>query len=396
MGSSAADSATSSVVAAESTRRSLPDVSSRLRVAIDATPLMNRRTGVGVMTAALFDQLARSKAFDLHGYVVSARARSRYQAAMPDRVKPLRLVWPARLSHRMWQRSEWPRLPGTWDVVHGTNYVVPPTGSGARLVTVHDLTAWRFPQLVDRHSRAYPALLRRAINGGAEVHCVSNAIAREVIDELGVAPESVHVVPNGFDPVPPGDPAAARRLIGAPYVLAVGTIEPRKDYVGLVRAMASVWVEHPETKLVIVGGDGWGVDEFERAVRDSNAEGRVVRPGFISEGNKADLMAGAELLAYPSVYEGFGLPVLEAMNIGLPVVATAVDAVAEVAADAAHLVPPGDHDRLAAALITVLTDTQRRAELIAAGRRRSVFFSWDRAGAAMIGLYRELAERSPS
>ena len=277
--------------------------------------------------------------------------------------------------------------------MHGTNYVVPPVRSGVRLVTVHDLTAWRFPELVDDHSRAYPALLRRAVDGGAHVHCVSQAVSREVVGDLGIDPAIVHVIPNGFDPVAPGDAAAARQRIGRPYVLSIGTIEPRKDYVGLVRAMAAVWDEHPDVKLVIVGGDGWGVEAFEAAVRQSGAEERVLRVGYVSDGDKADLLAGAEMLVYPSVYEGFGLPVLEAMDRSLPVVATAVDAVTEVAGDAAELVTPGDLDGLADAIITVLTDDEHRDRLVAAGRCRSTAFSWDFTGTAMLDLYRELADR---
>ncbi|MDH3299856.1 MAG: glycosyltransferase family 4 protein [Acidimicrobiia bacterium] len=387
MGPSAADPTT------EPMRRRPPAGTTRLRVAIDATPLMNRRTGVGVVTAALFAELERSGELDLHGYVVSWRARDRYRTAMPGGVTPLRLAWPARLAHRTWQRMETPRLAGAWDLVHGTNYVVPPVRSGARLVTVHDLTAWRFPELVDHHSRAYPALLRKAVTGGTHIHCVSDAVGREVVGELGVPPELVHVVPNGFDPVEPGDGEAARRRIDGPYILAVGTIEPRKDYAGLVRAMPAVWADHPGLKLVIVGGDGWGTEAFESAVRSAGAENRVLRVGYVSDGDKADLMAGAEMLVYPSVYEGFGLPVLEAMDHGLPVVATAVDAVVEVAGDGAELVAPGDVEQLSAAISAVLTDDRRRKRLIAAGRRRAADFSWDRTGAAMLDLYRELAVR---
>jgi len=352
---------------------------------------MNRRTGVGVMTGALFSELGRTETFELHGYVVSWRARDHYRTAMPRGVTPLRLAWPARLAHRTWQRIDTPRLPGAWDVVHGTNYVVPPVRSGTRLVTVHDLTAWRFPELVDDHSRAYPALLRRAVDGGCHVHCVSEAVGREVVGELGIDPGIVHVIPNGFDPVASGSAAAARQRVGGPYVLSIGTIEPRKDYVGLIRAMAAVWAEHPEVKLVIVGGDGWGVKAFEAAVRDSGAAERILRVGYVTDDDKADLMAGAEMLVYPSVYEGFGLPVLEAMDRGLPVVATAVDAVTEVAGDGAELVTPGDLDGLASAVIAVLTDDERRDRLVTAGRRRAAAFSWNRTGQAMLDLYRDLA-----
>ncbi len=364
-----------------------------LRVALDATPLMNRRTGVGAVTAALFRHIGRSDDIDLHGYVVSWRARNRYREMMPDGVAALRMPWPARLTHRLWQRTDHPRLRGSFDVVHGTNYVVPPTRRGTRLLTVHDLTAWRFPTLVDHHSRANPALFGRAVAGGASIHCVSNAVGREVIEELGVPADRVHVIPNGFDPVGSGDATAARTRIGGPYVLAVGTVEPRKDYVGLVRAMTAVWEDHQDLRLVIVGGDGWGIDEFNDVVRTTGSADRIVRPGYVTEAEKADLIAGAELLAYPSVYEGFGLPVLEAMAAGLPVVATAVDAVAEVAGDAAALVAPGDPGELGEAIRSVLTDTGRRSTLIAAGRARATEYSWDRTGDAMIGLYRDLADR---
>jgi len=387
MGPSAADPTTIS------TRASAPSTTAQLRVAVDATPLMNRPTGVGVMTAALFAQLERCDDIDLHGYVVSGRARNRYRRLMPDGVKPLRLAWPARLAHQAWQHAEWPRLRGTWDVVHGTNYVVPPVHVGARLITVHDLTAWRFPELVDRHSRGYPTLLRRAVAAGAEIHCVSQAVGREVAAELDIASELIHVVPNGFSPVRPGSGSTGRQRIVAPYVLAIGTIEPRKDYVGLLKAMTDVWIDHPKLKLVIVGGDGWGVEEFDTAVVDTKAGDRVVRVGYVSEQDKADLMAGAELLVYPSVYEGFGLPVLEAMDSGLPVVATAADAVVEVAGGAAELVAPGDPDQLAATISLVLTDDERRERLITAGRERVADFSWERTGSAMIDLYRDLARR---
>lgn len=364
-----------------------------VRVAVDATPLLNRRTGVGAMTAALFERYARSDDIDLSGYVVSWRARRRYREAVPGGATPVRLPWPARMVHLTWQRSDLPRLRGAYDVVHGTNYTVPPTRNAARLVTVHDLTAWRFPELVDRHSLANPRLLQQAVAGGAAVHCVSAAVGREVVEDLGVDAERVHVIANGFDPVDPGDADAARRRIGAPYILSIGTIEPRKDYLGLIHAMRDVWAEHPDVKVVIVGGDGWGVDAFDDAVRAAGVGDRVVRAGYVSAQEKADLVAGAELLAYPSVYEGFGLPVLEAMGAGLPVVTTAVPAVVEVAGDAAVIVAPGDRGGLADAIASVLADSARRTELIAAGRTRVRRFSWDRAASELAELYRSLADR---
>ncbi|MDH3292950.1 MAG: glycosyltransferase family 4 protein [Acidimicrobiia bacterium] len=361
-----------------------------VRVAVDATPLLGPRTGIGQVVAALTTRLASNPAIDLTGYVVSWRARD-YQAALPGNANGLRLRWPARLCHRTWRRFDTPKLNGRFDVVHGTNYVVPPTIGGATLVSVHDLTSWWFPELVDSYSRANPELVQRAIDRGAHVQTGAHAVARELSSELDVEPERIHVVVNGFDRLLPGDAQRGRQHVGAPYVLAIGTIEPRKDYVGLVEAMAEVWSLHPEVRLAIVGGNGWGVDDFAAAVGRLQAQDRVIRCGYVSEQVKADLIAGAELLAYPSVYEGFGLPVLEAMDGGLPVVTTRVPAIAEVVGDAAVLVPVQAPTELAGAIVTVLEGDQLRADLRAKGHQRCRQFSWDRAAAEYAVLYQRLA-----
>ena len=174
-----------------------------------------------------------------------------------------------------------------------------------------------------------------------------------MIDSLPVAADRVHVIRNGLDSAEPGDGELGRSLIGSPYVLAIGTIEPRKDYIGLLKAMQQLWRDDSDLRLVIVGAAGWGSDEFEAAVQRAGADDRVVRPGYVDAKTKADLLAGAELLAFPSVYEGFGLPVLEAMQAGVPVVSTLVPAIEEVAAGAALLVPPGHPDELAEAMSSV-------------------------------------------
>jgi glycosyltransferase involved in cell wall biosynthesis len=363
-----------------------------VRVAFDATPLLGPRTGIGVLVAALARRLAVDETVDLTGYVVSWRAGD-YRAALPGGCGALRMRLPARVCHRLWRHVDRPRLSRGFDVVHGTNYVVPPPrGTDAvSLVSVHDLTPWRYPELVDRYSRANPRLLQRALDRGAHIHTGAHAVAEEIRTELGVDPDRVHVVVNGFDRNPPGDGVSGRSLIGAPYVLAIGTIEPRKDYVGLLGAMTEVWAVHPGVRVAIVGGDGWGVDEFNQTVRRLGVGERLVRCGYVSQQTKADLIAGAELLAYPSVYEGFGLPVLEAMDAGLPVVSTRVPAIAEVAGDAAVLVPSRSPTDLAQGIIGVLDDDQLRADLRRRGRLRSGRFSWDTAAAELADLYRRLA-----
>jgi glycosyltransferase involved in cell wall biosynthesis len=323
------------------------------------------------------------------GLAVTWRGRSRLAAVVPAgwATRPSR--WPARPSHAAWRLLGWPRLAG-FDLVHGPNYIVPPLAGGVGLVTVHDLTAWRYPDLVNRFCRHYPDHLRRAVDAGGHVHAVSAFVGRELVDELGLPDERVHVVPNGFDAGLVGDPDRGRARIGRPYVLAVGTIEPRKDHPTLVEAMAAVWTSLPDVELVIVGADGWGTAMLDRALDRFDPRRRVIRMGYVDPQTKADLLAGALAMAYPSLYEGFGLPVLEAMAAGVPVVTTNAGAIPEVAGRAAVLVEPRDPGALAGALLSVLEDDVVRGRLVSAGRERVTHFDWDRSAVALHQLYRRL------
>jgi glycosyltransferase involved in cell wall biosynthesis len=193
---------------------------------------------------------------------------------------------------------------------------------------------------------------------------------------------------------PPAGTAARR---SAPYLLALGAVEPRKDLPTLVKAFSEVARAHCDLELVVAGPDGWGAPAFAAAVAASEAASRVVRVGYLDDRERRQLLHGAVALAYPSLYEGFGFPPLEAMGAGVPVVATACGAVPEVVGPAALLVPPGDVAALAKALASVVEDAGLRAELIDAGRARVALFTWASAAASMIELYDAAAsDRSKS
>jgi len=370
-------------------------------VGIEAIPLLVVRTGVGTMTRAVVDRLAADPGLDLSAILISLRGRSRLAAELPAGVGLRAVPFPARLAHRLWLRGDPPALGG-FDVIHGPNFVVPPAAGGLRsrgrlraaeLLTIHDFGPWHYPGLVNDTARGYPRLVARALERGAHVHTVSAFVGAEAADILGIGSERIHVIPNGFEAGPAGDPARGRALAGGPrYVLAVGTIEPRKDLPTLVEAMGRLWAEGHDTHLVLAGPDGWGTPDLDQAVARTGAAHLVRRLGYVSDPERADLLAGAACLAYPSRYEGFGLPPLEAMAQDTPVVATSIGAVTEVCGDAALLVPPGDSDALAQALATVLTDDAVAARLVAAGRERPPLFSWDRTAADLGALYRHLAD----
>jgi glycosyltransferase involved in cell wall biosynthesis len=258
-------------------------------------------------------------------------------------------------------------------------------------MTVHDLTFIRYPELCTRDTLQYPNLIRRALRRGAHVHAVSAFVAEEVMDVFAVEADRVHVVANGVDVVEAGDAAAGHRLAGGDrYVLALGTIEPRKDFPLLVAAFDEIASSDADVRLVIAGQDGWGRDALEAALARAHHRDRVIRTGFVSDRDRADLLAGATVFAYPSRYEGFGLPPLEAMAAGTAVVTTRTGALPEVLADAAAFVDPGDHDALAATLADLLDDTARRNELVVKGHTRAATYSWDACAEGVIHLYQRL------
>ncbi len=371
-----------------------------MRVALDATPLLGFPTGVGAFCQGALSALATQPGVEVHAYAVSWRRRHGIEGRLPASVPATSRPMPARPLHALWRRVDLPPLEwfvGSMDVVHGTNFVVPPTSHAAAVVSVHDLTPVHHPELCNAATLAYPSLIRRALRRGAWVHADSAFVAAEVCEAFGAPAERVRVVAPGIPELPrptDGDVAAARARLPAGtgrYVLAVGTAEPRKDLPGLVRAFAEVARRHDDVALVLAGPPGWGEDALAAAVAASRARTHVVRTGWVEPGELAALMAGAAVLAYPSLYEGFGFPPLQAMRAGVPVVATGAGSLPEVLGEAALLVPAGDEPALSAALDTVLRDEAARQRLVAAGAVRAEAYTWARCGAGLEGLYRDAA-----
>ena len=362
-----------------------------MRLALDGTPLLGFRSGVGEVVAGIGPELARRPEVELVVYALTLRGRHDLAARIPPGTRSATRAYPARLVRQAWLRSEFPiieRWTGPVDVVHATNYVAPPTNAG-EVVSVYDLGFLRYPDFVAADALDYPELLRRAVRRGAWIHTTSDFVRDEVVAAFPVPAERVVRVYPGVPPVHGGDATHGHALAdSARYVLAVGTIEPRKNYPVLVRAFDALAAEDPDVRLVVAGQRGWGSDEFDAALTAARHRDRVHTPGYVSADDRADLLAGASVLAFPSHYEGFGFPPLEAMAAGIPVVASRAGAVPEVVGDAARLVDPDDADALADALHAVLTDETTRRDLVARGRARHDAFSWVQTVDELLDLYR--------
>jgi glycosyltransferase involved in cell wall biosynthesis len=261
-------------------------------------------------------------------------------------------------------------------------YVIPPLYRGQAVVTVQDLSFERHPELMSPRDRFYfRTFVRRSVRRAARVLTGSEQTRRDLVDRYGLAPGRVVVTPYGLDPVyGPEGPAPEN----GEYALFVGGLELRKDPVAALEAIALV---NEDLRLILAGPARRGHKAVRSAVRRLGLEQRVELRGHVSKEELAGLYRGAACLVFPSRYEGFGLPLIEAMASGAPVVATTAGSVPEIAGDAAILVEPGDPPALADGIERALAD---RARLRAAGFERARGFSWRATAARTLDVYREL------
>ena len=304
--------------------------------------------------------------------------------------KPWRMaVWLSHLAGLSFDRL----LPGA-ELFHATEHLLLPLRRVPTVLTVHDMIFKLFPEHQKRLNYWYlnaamPLYCRRA----AAVVTVTEASKRDIVAHYRLPPEKVRVIYEAaspeFRPAPAQDVEAARRRYGLPddYLIHVGTIEPRKNLSRLVAALEGLRREGLRVPLVVVGARGWLYDDFFRELEKLDVRHDVVFPGYVPGPDLPLLYNGARASATPSVYEGFGLPVLEAMACGTPVVAAQTSSLPEIGGDAALYFDPHDVDAIAAAVRRVWTDRDLRAQMGTAGLQRAALFSWDRAAEETMALY---------
>lgn len=362
-----------------------------LRLAIDTGPLYGHRTGVGVAVEGMVEALGRRDDVEIGPYHLSFRST------------PLaghhRLPLPGIVASHLWSRFDRPhadRWLGRASVVHGTNYVAPPTRLPT-VISVYDCWFLEHPELATALVRRAGLTLRRAVARGAWIHTSSEASAasaRRLLDTDRVV--AVHLGPP-LTPSASADlamPDVVSAFAGHPFVVAIATEERRKAIPVLVRAFGLLADDHGTVRLVLAGASGNESAEITAAIDGlpDHVRRRIHRLGPIGADTKHWLIRHAAVLAYPSLDEGFGFPVLESQAAGTAVVASRVGSIPEIAGDAAVLVDGHDPATFAAGLQRVLVDEVARLGLIEAGLRNVDRFSWDDTAAGLVDLYRRARE----
>jgi glycosyltransferase involved in cell wall biosynthesis len=318
---------------------------------------------------------------------------------MDVRVAPLPNRWLTIGWHRLRLPVPVETLCGPTDLFHASDFVLPPVARARSLLTVHDLSFLAVPDCADAGLRAYLSrVVPRSVARAQHVLADSASTRSDLIDRLGVAPERVTVVYPGveerFRPQP-GDATARvrqRYQVGdGPFILGVGTLEPRKNWPGLIRAWTLMrQASGLPHRLVIAGGKGWLAQDIFTAAQASPFSRDIVFTGFVDDADLPALYAAAGVFAFPSRYEGFGIPVVEAMACGTPVVCADNSSLPEAAGDAALLVTAGDDGALAAALQRLIEDTALAASLRSAGLAHAARFTWHSAAAVLWQTYQQV------
>ncbi len=322
------------------------------------------------------------------------RGRNELIRLLPKGVRAATRPFPAQVVREVWERGlTRPRAEdwtGPVDIVHATNFVAPPARAPI-VITVHDVTFLRFPELCTPDTLRYPTLITRSLARGAVIHTPSEFVADEVRDHFGIDHDRVVAIASGVPVVEGGDADRGHAIVGADrYILALGTIEPRKNLTTLVRAFSNLATADPSLHLVLAGPPGWDSDRVGDAVNASASQARIHQLGFVADRDRADLLTGATVFAYPSLYEGFGFPPLEAMQCGVPVVASTAGSLPEILGDAASLVAPDDADALAEGLARLSNPGADRDQAIARGRAQVSQFSWTDTVEKLMSVYRSL------
>jgi len=375
-----------------------------MHIGLDGIPLTEPKTGVGHYTFELAVAMARVSPDSNFEIVYPSNLR---QVTITDDARTL----PSNLEikrirvgpvGRYWWSAGLPRYVrrNGIDLFHGTNYDVPPWHQCATVLTIHDLSLLIHPETHEkrrvRRSRRRLPLMARAANA---IIVPTESVRSEVCEHLGISPQKVFAIPESArDCFTPMEMKATEHVrerlgIGDNFLLTVGTLEPRKNLLTLVRAVEEIANDQPTLQLVIAGSRGWLSEPLFEAIEKSPAKERIVLTEYLNDDDLRALYSSCSAFVYPSIYEGFGLPPLEAMACGAPVIASHIPALEETTGGAAVLFEPNDVNSLASAIVDLLQSSELRSRFSALGRVRAAEFTWEHTARLTLEVYEKAKAR---
>lgn len=370
-----------------------------MRIGLDGIPLANLKTGIGHYTFELARELALlapSDEFELVSPFPFLTELAAEELPANLQLKQARLS----LFGKRWWAVGLPAYvkQAAYTLFHGTNYDIPLWNRCPTVLTIHDLSVLLHPDMhprkvVGRARRRLPIMARTA----TAIITATETGKREICEHLNVEPERVSVTPyaprRSFRPVAPEQTAEVRTRLGVEdeFLLFVGTIEPRKNLLTLMRAYAEILrATNHRPQLVVAGREGWLMDDLFSYIERAGLKERLRLTGYLTEEDLSALYSSCSLFIYPSLYEGFGLPPLEAMACGAPVITSRTPSIMEVVGQAARLFEPTDKSALAQSIIELLEKKGERERLSLAGRERARGFSWERTARETLEIYRQV------
>lgn len=370
-----------------------------MKVSVDIQAAIAQRAGIGRYVQCLAEHLGAFRGTDELQWFYFDFRRKGHGLNLPDaRERAVRWI-PGRIVQAAWKTVRMPPydwFAGPADVYHFTNFIRPPLTRGASVVSIYDVSFLRFPDAAEPANLAYlRAHIGRTVRKADAIVTISEFSKQEIVELLHADPERVHAIYPGVNhrkSLP--DAAAVRRArvelgLDGPYLLFVGTLEPRKNIPLLVDAFDRLR-DYPGS-LVLAGMKGWRTEPILAHIAQSSRHDRIHVLDYVPDCHLPALYAEADLFVFPSLYEGFGFPPLEAMTYGTPVVSSTGGALAEVLGDAALLIPDYDPDHWAQTLASLLADPRRRTQLAERGREHPALYTWERAAEATWAVYRAVA-----
>jgi glycosyltransferase involved in cell wall biosynthesis len=385
-----------------------------LKVVVDATPVQPKPSGVGLYVANLIDSLHKLQVreeFQLGiAYQPGLKNWLSGNVSIPAFINQFPNIYlvpiPVRLSSLLLSLSPTPLISGYFeqrfdypDIVQGTNYSVYCCGNSKRIINIYDLVFIKYPDYIDSVVQQYEKRIKQCLKWTDLVITISESSKRDVVEYLGVDPNRVYVTPlaSRYSSEYLSEEQSERLKasidydFSIPYLLFVSTIEPRKNITSIIEAFNRLKQKHKiEHHLVLIGRKGWHYEPIFAAIENSPWNNQIHHLDYLSDELVALFYSQADAFVYPSHYEGFGLPVLEAMTLGTPVITSNTSSLPEVAGEAALLVDPDDSTSLADAIVKVISDSHLRAELIGKGKERAKLYSWERTAQETLKAYKSL------